>query len=160
MEIKDWVSIITGIVSIVLAIVSLIISFVFYRWSDRANMDTNFMSKDISEKTNYLGKLFDKMFDSTFSLVREESEAMRKHLFKSGDVGSVAAAEGDKFIDIVAFMREDGRTIDDICSKFGISREATTTIIKRLEAKKLIYEKDGRYFFFISASNMDESDDS
>ena len=66
MDTPTLISLITGIVSIVLAISSLVLSFVFYKWTENSNKDMNAMSKSITERTEYLGKLFDKMFDSTF----------------------------------------------------------------------------------------------
>lgn len=88
MEEQNWISIIgliTGIASIVLAVISIMLSLVFYRWSEKHNKDMASMSKTITERTDYLGKLFDKMFDATFSLVKEDSDAMRRHLFSTGE---------------------------------------------------------------------------
>lgn len=53
-------------------------------------------SNIIAEKSEYLGKLFDKMIETTFSLVREDSEAMRLHIFSQNDVGKTKTTGEEK----------------------------------------------------------------
>lgn len=146
MDVVNWISVITGIVSIVLAVVSLILSFVFYRWSDKSNKEMSEMSQSISEKTDYLGKLFDKMIDTTFSMVKDDSEAMRHHLFNNADVGSVSTQNGDNSIDIYVFIKQtDKRTKKEIMEHFSMSEERIEPVLDKLSSTGLIYMKNGAY---------------
>ena len=145
MDISTWISVITGVCSIILAIVSLIISFVFYRWTDKTNKEMHVLSQSITEKTDYLGKLFDKMFDSTFSLVKEESEAMRNHIFNINDVGSVSEEDGVKTIDVLLFIRKGGKTFDELLKQFPILEDNLQKILNELTYKQFIYKIDDKY---------------
>lgn len=157
MDAPTWISVITGIVSIVLAIGSLVVSFVFYKWSAQFNKDMTAISQSITERTDYLGKLFDKMFDTTFSLVKADSEAMRHHLFKSGDVGVVSEKEGDKTIDVVSYIRTGCKTKEEIMRHFSMSETTTLSILEKLDKHQLIFENNGSYHYRELLTNLADS---
>lgn len=159
MDAPTWISIITGIVSIALAIVSLVISFVFYKWSANSNEEMKTISQSITERTEYLGKLFDKMFDSTFSLVKADSEAMRHHLFKSSEVVMVSENEADKTIDVLSFVKNESKTKQEIIDYLSISENILTPILTKMCDNHLILENEGRYHFCNSTQNNTESSD-
>lgn len=159
MDIPTLISLIAGIVSIVLAICSLVLSFVFYKWTENTNKDMTAMSKSITERTNYLGKLFDKMFDSTFSLVKADSEAMRHHLFNSGEVGLVSERKEDKTIDVFSFIKKGRKTKQEIMNHLSISENILTPILTKMCDSKLIFEDDGHYHFCDNSQDDTESSD-
>ena len=134
----DYISLITGIVSIVLAIVSIVFSVLFYRWSDKSNREISNMTQIMDQKTEYLGKLFDKMFSSTFDLVRNQSEAMQHHLFESwGRFGESNIKNNDLEV-YLAIQNAEQLSFDDLATRTSLSLIEVQSIVSRIEGKGIV----------------------
>lgn len=136
------VSFIVGIVSVVLAVVSLIFSTVFYKWGKKQNDLTSHLTIKIEEKVLCLEKLFDKMYDSTYQIVRENNLAMQRHLFK-GTFESQTIVNKDMDV----FLLLDSKkhvTKAEICKELDITRTVVDDIINRMVSKgKATIDTDG-----------------
>lgn len=69
-DILTIISIILSLVSVVLAVVSIYFSCMFYKWGKEENEKAVALTSTISEKVLCLEKLFDKMYSSTYDIVR------------------------------------------------------------------------------------------
>ncbi len=137
MEVIDWISIITGVASIVLAVVSLFISFKFYKWNATSNEQMKTTELKIAEKTDYLGKLFDKMFDSTFNLVKSQNEAMQRKLFSpSIENNEVLNYELEIYTTII---RNKQISLSALLEQYKIGRDRVNNILTKLEHKGCIH---------------------
>lgn len=136
------VGFIVGIISAVLAIVSIVFSALFFGWSKKQNDTTSILTTKIEEKVICLEKLFDKMYDSTYSIVLENNQAMQRHLFPgSFETKTIENKDMDVFLLIGSRKRI---TKGEICTQLSISREVTETIVGRmLQRGKVIVDPDG-----------------
>ena len=134
----DYISLATGIASIVLAIVSIVFSVLFYRWSDKSNREISEMTQKMDQKTEYLGKLFDKMFSSTFDLVRNQSEAMQHHIFESwGRFGENNIKNNDLEV-YLAIQKAEQLSFDELSTRTSLSSIEVQSIVSRIENKGIV----------------------
>lgn len=151
----DYISLITGIASIVLAIVSIVFSVLFYRWSDRSNREISEMTHKMDQKTEYLGKLFDKMFSSTFDLVRNQSEAMQHHIFESlGRFGENNIKNNDLEV-YLAIQKSVQVTYNELADSTSLPINEVQSIVSRIERKGIV-SVEGNTIRFIKQSVISE----
>ena len=133
---------ILAIVSVVLAVVSIVFSAIFFAWGKKQNDSAAHLTTKIEEKVACLEKLFDKMYDSTYQIVRENNQAMQRHLFPgSFESQTLENRDMDAFLLIGSRKRI---TKSEICTELRISREVTESIVQKMvERGKVLIESDG-----------------
>lgn len=75
----EIVSFSTTIASLVLAIVAIVLSIVFYRMTSELSESTKEAAKGIEASVEKLEKLFDRLYNDTFSMMKDTVMDMRKH---------------------------------------------------------------------------------
>lgn len=156
----DITGFVLAIVSVVLAIVSIVFSAIFFWWGKKQNDSASNLTVKIDEKVACLEKLFDKMYDSTYQIVRENNQAMQRHLFPgSFETQTLENKDMDVFL-LVGSKKKV--TKSEICSQLKISREATETIVKKMiEKGRVKVESDGETIIAIEnlIGKVDSSDE-
>lgn len=149
------ISFIVGIISVVLAIISIIFSILFYRWSKMENDNISSLTIKIEEKVACLEKLFDKMYDSTYSIVRDNNKAMQNQLFP-GAFETKTVVDRDMDIYLLLGSRKS-ITKEEICTTLKVSTEDVNTVVERMiKNGKARVEQDGNT---IIAMGVDSSRD-
>ncbi len=138
----EFVGLILAIVSAVLAIVSIVFSAIFFWWGKRQNELASSLTERINEKVACLEKLFDKMYDSTYQIVRENNMAMQRHLFRgSFEAQTIENRDMDVFL-LIDSKKKISRT--EICAQLKITQEQVDTIVGRMREKgRVRIEQDG-----------------
>ena len=132
----DIVGFVLAIVSTILAIVSIVFSAIFFWWGKKQNDSAAYLTVKIDEKVACLEKLFDKMYDSTYQIVRENNQAMQRHLFPgSFENQTLENRDMDAFLLIVSRKKI---TKTEICTELKISSEATESIVKRMIERGIV----------------------
>lgn len=126
----DIIGFILAIVSVVLAIISIVFSAIFFWWGKKQNDSATLLTAKIDEKVRYLEKLFDKMYDSTYQIVRENNYAMQRHIF-SGSFESQTLENRDMDVFLLVVTRKRIAK-SEICTELSISREATEAIVRKM----------------------------
>ena len=160
MSTMEIVGFILAIVSVVLAVVSIVFSAIFFRWGKEQNDSATILTAKIEEKVNCLEKLFDKMYDSTYQIVRENNQAMQRHLFSGTfETQTLENRDMDAFLLIGSRKRI---TKSELCSELSISRDATESILRKMiERGKVSIDTDGETIIAIErkVSRADSSID-
>lgn len=138
MELQDLVNLLLGVVSIVLAIVSIIFSVLFYKWGKRENESSAALSIAITEKVKCLEILFEKMYDSTYDIVRENNRAMQKHLFPGTFSESIVQSKDMEVYYAVYDAGHEGITIKDIAKKVGLKEDDVNYCLQSMEGRGII----------------------
>lgn len=79
----ESISFTVSIASIILAIVSLIFSILFYRWSEYSNKEALKNSLTIENNTKRIQELFDRFYQDTFGLMKNNYEIMQSNFFNN-----------------------------------------------------------------------------
>lgn len=150
-DIIDITGFILAIVSVVLAVVSIVFSAIFFWWGKKQNDSASELTVRINEKVACLEKLFDKMYDSTYQLVRENNQAMQRHLFPGTfETQNLENRDMDVFL-LIANRKII--TKSDICSELSITRESIEIIVKNLMARGIVkVDTDGETVSAIESS--------
>jgi len=128
---------ILSIVSTVLAIVSIVFSAIFFWWGKKENDAAAQLTIKIEEKVACLERLFNKMYDSTYQIVRENNQAMQRHLFQSGSFESQNLENKDMDVTLL-ILSEKKIKKSAICSKLSITKETAEAIVKKLSDKGIV----------------------
>lgn len=151
----DWVtilSIILSLASFILAILSIVFSTLFFHWSKIESNNLGHLTTTITEKVNCLEKLFDKMYSSTYEMVRENNRAMQKQLF-SDPLGSQCIENKDMEVYLSIGC---SNTIDGIIERTGYERNEVEQIVMRMGQKGYVTMEDGKIYL---PKNRSESSD-
>lgn len=133
---------ILAIVSVVLAVFSIVFSAIFYRWGKKENESATHVMLKIEEKVACLEKLFDKMYDSTYQIVRENNRAMQHQLFQGGSFENQNLENKDMDATLLILSQKKIKK-SEICSRLSISKEMTEAIVNKLSEKgRVIVEAD------------------
>ena len=147
----DIVGFVLAIVSAVLAIVSIVFSAIFFWWGKKQNDSAAYLTAKIDEKVACLEKLFDKMYDSTYQIVRENNQAMQRHLFP-GSFENQTLENRDMDVFLLIGSRKK-ITKSEICTELKISREATESIVKRMmERGRVSVDTDGETIIAVEST--------
>lgn len=131
MSIMNWISLIVGIISVVLAVVSIVFSAMFYKWSKEENKDTSKLTTTINEKVLCLERLFDKMFDSTYDMVKENNRAMQNQLFP-GSFSQQALINNDMEV-FLAVQSAKNIKITELATKVKLTEVEVTQIAQKMQ---------------------------
>lgn len=134
MEIAGFI---LAIASAFLAIVSIVFSAIFFWWGKKQNDSASHLTIKIDEKVACLEKLFDKMYDSTYQIVRENNQAMQRHLFQGGTFQNQTLENKDMDVTLLV-MSKKRITKTEICSSLSISTEMVESIIKKMSDKGIV----------------------
>ncbi|MBP5560195.1 MAG: hypothetical protein J6X70_00110 [Muribaculaceae bacterium] len=147
MSTLDYINIIMGIASILLAILSAVLTIVFFFKSTKSQEAVSDASKKIENKTDYLEKLFDKIYKETFSLVREHSIAMQKHIFKS-EFGTTNDSVKLKQLcfDVMVFAKTP-KTKQEIMAQFELDDTIFNQIHEQIVSFENFQMKGDKYCF-------------
>lgn len=133
----DIAGFILAIISAVLAIVSIVFSALFFWWGKKQNDSASNLTAKIDEKVACLEKLFDKMYDSTYQIVRENNQAMQRHLFTGGSFQTQTLESKDMDVTLLVLSRKT-ITKTEICSTLSISNEMVDSIVKKMSEKGIV----------------------
>lgn len=97
MERIELLSLIASITSIVLSVVAIVFSILFYFLSKDDSKEIREKSQKIEMQTEVLNVLFDRMLNTSFDMIRENSKAMQTYLLNS--VGQTKASQNDSSSD-------------------------------------------------------------
>lgn len=149
----DIINLIMAIASILLAILSAVLTIVFFFKSSKSQEDVTKAASKINDKTDYLEKLFDKIYKETFSLVREHSLAMQKHIFR-GEISSTSESINLKQLcfDVMVFAKEP-RTKQEIMKKFNLDEIKFNQIHEQLITFETLQLQEGKYCFGLSGEH-------
>lgn len=158
-DIIDIVNLIMAIASILLAILSAILTIVFFFKSSKSQEKVTDAASKIQDKTDYLEKLFDKIYKETFSLVREHSLAMQKHIFKSefGTTNDTSMLKQLCF-DIMVYAKQP-RTKQEIMNEFNLDEAKFNQIHEQLITFESLHIQGERYCFGSFDDTSSSSDD-
>lgn len=81
LDLLDFTSLAASIMSLVLAVLAIWLSIVFYKLSIKASDSTNKASEEIHSSVGRLEQLFDKLYNDTFSVMRDTVTDIRKHMW-------------------------------------------------------------------------------
>ncbi len=130
----DITGFILAIVSVVLAVVSIVFSAIFFWWGKNQNDSASQLAVRIEEKVACLEKLFDKMYDSTYQIVRENNQAMQRHLFQGGSFENQNLENRDMDVTLLIMSKKKIKK-EEICSNLNISKDIVENIVKKLAEK-------------------------
>ena len=147
MSTLDYINIIMGIASILLAILSAVLTIVFFFKSTKSQEAVSDASKKIENKTDYLEKLFDKIYKETFSLVREHSIAMQKHIFKSEFSTTNDSVKLKQLCFDVMVFAKTPKTKQEIMTQFGLDEVVFNQIHEQIISFENFQMKEGKYCF-------------
>ncbi|MBQ6305028.1 MAG: hypothetical protein IJK78_00525 [Bacteroidales bacterium] len=138
----DITGFILAIVSVVLAVVSIVFSAIFFWWGKKQNDSASQLTVIIEEKVTCLEKLFDKMYDSTYQIVRENNQAMQRQLFQDGSFESQNLENKDMDVTLLILSKKTIKK-EEICSSLNIPKDMVDNIVKKLAEKgKVSIEPD------------------
>lgn len=155
----DVTGFILAVVSVVLAVVSIVFSAIFFCWSKKQNDSASQLTVKIEEKVACLEKLFDKMYDSTYQIIRENNQAMQRKLFQGGSFESQNLENKDMDVTLFILSKKKIKK-EEICSSLNIPKDVVESIVKKLVDKgKVNVESDNETVVAIGieATNIDSS---
>lgn len=124
----DWLTIFGTATSIVLGVLAIALSLVFFRMSADQNQESRRNAQQISESVSRLEKLFDSLYNDTFSMMRETVTDMRGQIFRrpeSFDPDSLKTRElgqGSVHQDQLASLKEEMlRTVEAVSARIGVT---------------------------------------
>lgn len=133
----DTISIFVNATSIILAIVSLILSLYFFNVSQKTNKESEKIANDIKNTTEKLEQLFDKLYTDTFSMLKNQSDAMQKHIFSVGTINNRSEIkEEDEHLVIAKIVQNRKITVESLCKQFSnIDKSKVHGIVNELKQK-------------------------
>jgi len=154
----DAISITVNITSIILAIVSIGLSLYFFGVSYKANKETTQMSGDIKNSTSNLEKLFDRLYSDTFNMLKNQNDAMQRHIFKTvGDTGDSIPKQDVELTVISLIIQHRKLTLDTLCKQIKNStREKVEEIVNQQKLKGSI-DFDGDLITFKNINTSSEA---
>lgn len=81
--VMDVTMFILGIISIVLSIVAIVFTILFYKFSMGATNKIEQSATNIDKQVGTMSSLFEKMYGTSFDMIRKNSEFMQSTLYKS-----------------------------------------------------------------------------
>lgn len=93
----ELISLIASITSIVLSIVAIVFSFLFYFLGKDDSKEIRDKSQKIEMQTGLLNVLIDKMLNTSFDMIRENSKVMQTYILNS--VGQTKNTQNDSSSD-------------------------------------------------------------
>ena len=120
-----------NIVGLVLGIGAIVLSFWFYRESNRQNKETAILNVEIREAVKKLEQLYDRTYTDTFAVLRNQMDAMQKHIFTTPTVGRTNAQEPDKVRMFVlgCVSQTDKMTIEELCDRM---KDYDNTVVREM----------------------------
>ena len=91
----------------------------------------------ITEKVACLEKLFNKMYDSTYEIIKENNRAMQHQIF-SESVGNQDLINRDMEVYLAVEEKGGVSSIEEIVEKTGFNRADVERILKRMAGKEYI----------------------
>lgn len=82
-SVMDITMFILSIVSIVLSLLAIIFSIVFYVLSKKATDRVERSATNVDKQVGIMSDLFDKMYQTSFDMIRKNSEFMQSTLYRS-----------------------------------------------------------------------------
>lgn len=92
LDLVDFTSLAASIMSLVLAVLAIWLSIVFYKLSTKASDSTNKASEEIHSSVTKLEQLFDRLYNDTFSVMRDTVSDMRRHIWPD-QISQIASTE-------------------------------------------------------------------
>ena len=117
MNSQEILNTVTIAISTILSVGAIILSFWFYKESNKQNKETGLMQADIKNAIEKLEKLSDRTYADTFEALKNQMNAMQKHIFTSS-VGETNTSEPDNLrFYILGYITDKNEiSIDNLCA--------------------------------------------
>ncbi|MFN0293128.1 hypothetical protein [Pedobacter helvus] len=137
---QDLLNIVTISISTILSVGAIILSIWFYRESNKQNKETGLMQVDIRNAISKLEHLYDRTFTDTFGALKNQMDAMQKHIFTSS-VGDTNASEPNqlRFSILGCVTEKNVMSIDELCKNMtGFKRTEITETVYSFHRDKIV----------------------
>lgn len=140
---ENAISYFATVASLVLAVIAIWLSLYFYKQSNTLAESTKEAAKEIKSGVERLEKLFDKLYEGTFSMMKETVSDMRKHMWPDDAANAQdTQAEIDKRTEekLDEFRQEMSKEVANILEqqkKPDDKIEATKEALQRLVEKAI-----------------------
>lgn len=157
---QDLLSIVTICISTILSIGAIILSIWFYRESNKQNKETALMQVDIRNAIQKLEQLYDRTYTDTFGALKNQMDAMQKHIFTSS-VGNTKTSEPDqlRFYVLGCITDKMTMTIDELCKSVTGYKQAEITETIYAFHKEKIVDFDGTTIKYLKLKSSAETID-
>lgn len=160
MNSQDLLNIITISISTILSLGAILLSIWFYRESNKQNKETALMQADIKNAITKLEQLYDRTYTDTFGALKNQMDAMQKHIFTSS-VGNTNISEPNqlRFIVLGCVTEKVILTIDELCeSMSGYKQTEITETIYTFHREKIV-EFDGKTIKYLKQQLLENNID-
>ncbi len=157
MNSQDILNIVTIAISTILSVGAIILSVWFYRESNKQNKETAIMQVDIKNAIEQLEKLYDRTYTDTFGALKNQLDAMQKHIFNSS-VGTTNTSEPNQLrFSVLGCITEKAiMTIDELCQSLnGFKQTEITEIIYTFHREKIV-DFDGKTIKYLKQTTQTE----
>ena len=124
MDAAQLTSLIASIASLILSVVAIFLSITFYKWSSELSESSREAAKSIASGVEKLEILFNKLYEGTFSMMRDTVSDMRRQLWPDLDSEPAEiAAEVEKLAEerFTALKEELGGELSRLLSRQEIA---------------------------------------
>lgn len=157
---QDLLNIVTISISTILSVGAIILSIWFYRESNKQNKETALMQADIRNAIEKLEQLYDRTYTDTFGALKNQMDAMQKHIFTSS-VGNTKTSEPNqlRFYVLGCVTDKVTLTIEELCKNVtGYKQTEITETIYSFHKEKIV-EFDGTTIKYLKQKNSTETID-
>lgn len=124
-----------SIASVAIACIAIWLSVHFYKMSTEQNKDASDAAKDIASSVDKLEKLFDKLYEGTFGMVKDTYADMRKQMWPKtthDDQPKLGESKvDDRLSDIRAEVKQQ---MSEVMSRQSVSADQTKVISEKLDS--------------------------
>ena len=157
---QDLLNIVTISISTILSVGAIILSIWFYRESNKQNKETALMQVDIRHAISKLEHLYDRTYTDTFGALKNQMDAMQKHIFTSS-VGDTNTSEPNqlRFSILGCVTEKNTMSIDELCKNMtGFKRTEITETVYSFHRDKIV-DFDGTTIKYLKKEQSSESID-
>lgn len=160
MDSQEILNVVTICISTILSIGAIILSMWYYRESNKQNKETSLMQVDIRNAISKLEQLYDRTYTDTFGALKNQMDAMQKHIFNSS-VGNTNSSEPNqlRFSILGCLSEKVTLTIDDLYKNMpGIKQTEITDAIYTFHREKIV-DFDGKTIKYLKSSTLSSTID-
>ncbi len=157
MNSQDVLNIVTISISTILSIGAIVLSFWFNQESNKQNKETALMQTDIKNAITKLEQLYDRTYTDTFGALKNQMDAMQKHIFSSS-VGNTNSSEPNQLrFSILGCISEKATlSIEELFKSMSSYNQSEVTEIIYTFHRNKIVDFDGKIIKYIKSANDSE----
>ncbi len=160
MNSQDLLNIVSISISTILSVGAIILSIWFYQESTKQNKETALMQSDIKNAIEKLEQLYDRTYTDTFGALKNQMDAMQKHIFTSS-VGNTRTSEPNqlRFYVLGCITDKVTLTIEELCKIVtGFKQTEITETIYSFHKEKIV-DFDGTIIKYLKQRTLNETID-